>query len=280
MSETGKEVRREEDAQEAQEEAVVHRVVMFSGGIGSWAAAKRVAERHGTSHLRLLFCDTKSEDEDTYRFLADAAANIGAPLVTIADGRNIWEVFSDKRFLGNSRVDPCSLILKRELADKWMAEHYDPATTEVIVGVDWSEEHRFTRLAARKLPWVYTAPLCEAPFLTKTQMHQWATHEGLRMQRLYLLGSSHANCGGGCVKMGVGGFARLYKAWPERFAEWEANEETLRGQLGDVSILRDRSGDETTPLTLRALRERIDADRQVDLFDIGGCGCFADEDAA
>jgi hypothetical protein len=50
---------------------------MFSGGIGSWAAAKRVAAEHGTDRLVLLFSDVKGqtmdphvgEDEDTYRFI-------------------------------------------------------------------------------------------------------------------------------------------------------------------------------------------------------------------
>lgn len=60
-------------------------VVMFSGGIGSWAAAKRVAERHGTADMVLLFTDTKTEDEDLYRFIDEAAADVGAPLVKIAD---------------------------------------------------------------------------------------------------------------------------------------------------------------------------------------------------
>jgi len=102
----------------------------------------------------------------------------------------------------------------------------------------------------------------------------------LRKQRLYVLGMPHANCGGGCVKMGIGGFARLLDAMPERYAEWEANEQTMRDQLGDVSILKDRRGGTAKPLTLRALRERIESGGQVDLFDIGGCGCFVDIEVA
>ena len=65
-------------------------VVMFSGGIGSWATAKLVAQDHGTRNLTLLFADTKMEDEDTYRFLGAGAANIGAKLVVLADGRDIY----------------------------------------------------------------------------------------------------------------------------------------------------------------------------------------------
>lgn len=254
------------------------RVVMFSGGIGSWAAAKRVAEKHGTDDLTLLFTDTLIEDADTYRFLRDAAANVGGTLVEIAEGRTPWEVFRDEGFLANTRVDLCSRILKREPADDWLEEHHDPADTVVYIGIDWTEIHRFERLAPRKLPWIYEAPLCDPPYLTKDDLHDWASRDGLEKQRLYRLGMPHANCGGGCVKMGQGGFARLFYADPCRFAEWEENEERMREQLGDISILRDRRGGTTKPLPLRALRERIQGGGKVDMFDIGGCGCFSDGD--
>ena len=39
-------------------------VVMFSGGIGSWATAKRVAATYGTGNLVLLFSDVKGDAED------------------------------------------------------------------------------------------------------------------------------------------------------------------------------------------------------------------------
>lgn len=52
---------------------------MFSGGAGSWGAAKRTVERHGPDDVLLLFADTLIEDEDLYRYLEEAAANVGAP---------------------------------------------------------------------------------------------------------------------------------------------------------------------------------------------------------
>src|ERR1700726_166916 len=51
-------------------------VVMFSAGGGSWAAGRRVVERHGPEKMRLLFLDTLYEDADGYRFLIEGAANI------------------------------------------------------------------------------------------------------------------------------------------------------------------------------------------------------------
>jgi len=250
---------------------------MFSGGIGSWAAAKRVAQRQGTEDLTLLFADTKIEDADTYRFLREAAANVGGTLVEIAEGRTPWEVFRDERFLGNHRIDPCSRILKREVCDRWVTKHCELDNTVIYVGIDWSEEHRFSRLAARRLPWRYEAPLCQPPYLTKDDLHAWAEREGLQRQWLYRIGAAHANCGGGCVKMGIGGFARLLKAAPERFAEWEQQEGALRAQLGDVAILTDRRNGDRRPLPLVELRHRIEAGASCDLFDIGGCGCFVEE---
>jgi hypothetical protein len=59
---------------------------MFSGGVASWAAARRLVDRDGPDGVTLLFTDTRSEDEDLYRFLDEAAADIGVPLVKLADG--------------------------------------------------------------------------------------------------------------------------------------------------------------------------------------------------
>lgn len=62
----------------------------------------------------------------------------------------------------------------------------------------------------------------------------------------------------------------------ERFAHEEAQEQAFRDETGkDVAILRDRRGGTTKPLTLTALRHRIDgAPETVDMDDLGGCGCM------
>lgn len=249
-------------------------IVLFSGGIASWGAAKRVAERHGTESMRLLFCDTLMEDEDLYRFLPEAAANVGAPLVRIADGRTPWQVFEDKRFLGNTRVDLCSRILKRELTRSWLTANCDPSDTTVYLGFDWTEMHRMERAVPHWAPWRVEAPLCERPYLDRWELQNTLIEAGIAVPRLYQW-SAHNNCGGFCVKAGVGQFLRLLEAMPERYRAHEAREEAFRARLGkDVAILRDRKGGETRPLTMRELRERHERGQQFDMFDIGGCGCM------
>ena len=129
-------------------------VVMFSGGIGSWATAKRVASLHGTQDMVLLFADTLIEDEDLYRFIDEAASNIGVPLTRIADGRTPWAVMRDERIIGNSRIDPCSRILKRKLLEKWRDENCAVDDAVIYIGIDWSEVHRLHTVRSRTQPTV------------------------------------------------------------------------------------------------------------------------------
>jgi hypothetical protein len=242
-------------------------------------AAKRVAEQHGTDDLILLFADTKTEDEDLYRFIHEAAENIGGELVIVADGRDVWQVFFDSRFLGNSRVDPCSRILKRELLDNWIKERFAPPNVTCYIGIDWSEEHRFTRLRERKMPYVWKAPLCDPPYINKIQMLEALKAEGIEPPRLYSLGFPHNNCGGFCIKAGQSQFKKLLQEFPERYAYHEGKEQEIRAYLGrdDISILRRMVKGVRHNLTLKELREELQTGQKIDEFDWGGCGCFIDE---
>lgn len=252
-----------------------HHVVMFSGGLGSWAAARRVRDRHGPENMTLLFADTKMEDQTLYEFLDAAAQDIGARLEIIADGRNPWEVFADEKFIGNSRVDPCSKILKRKLMDKWVKDRFQPDEVVCYVGIDWSEEHRIEKLKPRKLPYIYEAPLCDDPPPTKEQIKWMARDAGIPIPRLYSLGFPHNNCGGFCVKAGHAQFKLLLEVMPERYAYHEQKEQELREIVGDHTILKITVGGEKIPITLKEFRERIERGDtgQIDLFAWGGCAC-------
>jgi hypothetical protein len=256
----------------------VNHIVSFSGGICSWAAAKRVVEKHGTEGVVLLFADTKTEDEDLYRFIDEAAANVGVPLTVIADGRDVWQVFHDKKYLGNSKIDPCSRSLKRELVDKWVKERFDPAQTVRYNGLDWTEMHRVERHKRVMLPWRMESPMSEKPYLTKDQMIEWLRAEGIEPPRLYAMGFPHNNCGGFCIKAGIDNFRLLLHTMPDRYAYHEQKEQELREHLGkDVAILRDRTGGESKPLTLKALREREECLPMPLGNDFGGCGCMVED---
>jgi 3'-phosphoadenosine 5'-phosphosulfate sulfotransferase (PAPS reductase)/FAD synthetase len=260
---------------------MIKHVVQFSGGICSFFAAKRVIDKFGKDDVVLLFADTLMEDEDLYRFLGDTANFLGVPITKIADGRTPWEVFKDVRFLGNTQVDPCSRILKRELLDAWVDEHSPGATR--YFGLDWTESERFERLQLRfeerGVPRErIQAPMIQwKPTIDKPDMLVHLTKLGIKVPRLYEMGANHNNCGMFCIKSGQAQFRLLLEAMPERYAFHEAKEEELRQFLGkDVAILRDRRGGTTKPMTLRAFRERIQGGGSHDRHDWGGCGCAID----
>jgi len=257
---------------------------MFSGGIGSWATAKRVVDKYGPENVILLFSDVKGdtdnphigEDEDTYRFIDQAAKQLGAELIKVVDGRNIWEVFKDQRFLGNSRVAPCSHHLKQKPAKKWIHENTTPGDAVIYVGIDWTETHRLAAVQRGYAPWLVDAPLTQEPYLTKEQLIEWASSEGLDIPKLYKLGFKHNNCGGGCVRAGQAQFKHLLDTMPDRYAVWEEQEEKMRDYLGvEVAILKRTTNGKQAPFTLRELRELNEQQPAlIDLNDQGvSCNC-------
>tara|TARA_R110000803_G_scaffold18124_3_gene48651 strand:- start:126 stop:896 length:771 start_codon:yes stop_codon:yes gene_type:complete len=252
---------------------MIKSVVMFSSGISSWAAGKRYAEEHGTEGMVLLFADTLIEDDDNYRFLNEAAVNIGCEVTTLTDGRNPFEIMKQRRIIGNSRIDPCSDVLKRKLLHKWQAENCDK-NTPIIFGLSWEEMNRSERLKARAPEWNYVTPLCDAPYITKNDQLAWAKSEGIMPPRLYEMGFPHANCGGFCIKAGQANFKLLLKNFPERYAEAEEWELGMQDYLEcENTILRTTVNNERVNLSLKQLREKIESEEPIDEFDFGGCAC-------
>lgn len=217
-------------------------VVMFSGGAGSWATAKRVAERHGTENLTLLFADTKVEDTDTYRFLHGAARNVGGELVVVEDGRTPFQVFHDDRFLGNARLANCSKYLKQKPCREWLEANCSPDDTTLYVGIDWTEQHRLPAIVNGWAPYTVEAPMCERPYMDKAAVLDWLKREGLRPPKAYSEGFPHANCmDQGCVRGGQAYWSRLLQTRRDVFLRTEADEQKLRSHLGkDVAMLRER----------------------------------------
>jgi len=260
---------------------IVKHLITYSGGIGSWCAAKRVVEQHGREGVVLLFADVLIEDADLYRFLHEGAKALGLEVTRISCEKTPWQVFREVRFLGNSRVDPCSRILKRELLDKWRKENCDPAIVTVHVGIDWTESHRLDRLRKKLPDWKIEAPMCSAPFMTKQQMLAELDQFGIAPPALYLEGFPHNNCGGGCVKAGHAHFRLLLKMRPHVYAQWEAEEKAMQEFLErtDATILNSRKGGKRVPLSLKEFREQIEVEHKqgllplIDAEEWGGCGC-------
>ena len=251
-------------------------LVQFSTGVASAEVAWRVVAEHGAENVVLLTADTRVEDEDNWRFGQEVADRLGCEWIRLADGRTPMEAGRDHRCVPSNRMAVCSRVLKRELLDKYRAEHFDPASTIVYVGYDWTEQHRVEAALKYWAPWIVDFPLTRPPYLYKLQLLDLFRERGIEPPRLYGYGFQHANCGGACVRGGQAQWSLLLQVNRTRYLEWEGEEETSREMLGkDVSILRDRTGGTTTPLSLRKFREGIEVQPSMfDADDWGACGCF------
>lgn len=234
------------------------RVVQYSGGISSWAVAREVIRCYGPQHVVLLFADTLVEDPDLYRFLIDSTDRFGTPLTRVADGRTPFQVFWDQKFLGNSRIAPCSYILKQLPCRRWLKENADPEDTVVYVGIGEAEKQRAPAISAGWAPWKVQFPLIGCPELTTEVLLEQARAFGLATPAMYDHGFAHNNCGGVCVRAGHKHWRRVLQVHPERFSQAEREEAHFRAIYGDVSILKDRRGGRTRPLSLAEFRQRID----------------------
>jgi hypothetical protein len=249
-------------------------VVSFSGGMGSFAEAKSCVDKFGKENVILLFADTLMEDEDLYRFKDECVAFLECELVTLIDGRTPFEIFKDVKFMGNSMVDPCSKLLKREPLNKWFTSTFTVDEAHMHLGIDYSEEHRLIGVQKRMNPYVYRSTLIEdGRIIHKDFSKQF----GIKRPRLYEWELGHNNCGGFCIKAGLGHYKALFEANPERYAEFEAKEADVYQSIGAVHpFLKKTENKVLKRLTLKEYREQYLETGNVtqkEAAEYGGCGC-------
>lgn len=260
-------------------------VVAFSTGAGSAEVLHRVVAAHGPEVVIALTADTLREDEDNWRFAREVVAFLGCRWEVLVEGRTPLGIGLAHRAIPNTRWPICSRELKIYPMHDWLETHATPETAVLHLGLDWTEDHRIDGRTVKGehqpgtrelwLPWRTSYPLCDPPQLVKAQLLDLWRTRGIEPPRLYATGAPHANCGGACVKAGQAEWRRLLYWNRERYLMWESEEEASRDVLGDVSILRDRTGGTTLPLPLRRFRERLEGDSSLfDADDEGACACM------
>lgn len=266
-------------------------VVNLSGGACSFWATDRVANRFGTADMTLLFADTLIEDAELYEMNERTAEYFGVPITRVSREVEPWDLFRREGLIGNSRVPICSVMLKREPLDEWFHLNMNPRDSLfgepdiAYVGLDWTEVNRLEDLRTSQPQWIWEAPMCEwQPLWDKCKMlDELQALFGVPLPRAYREGFPHNNCGRRCVRAGITHFVHLWNTDPAGYLDWEAEERrtraefTARGIVGDFSVLKDRRGGVTTPMTFEQLRARILADdKTLPKDEWGGCGCGVD----
>lgn len=238
-------------------------IISVGGGLSStMELPHRVLATVPRSDVRLVMARLPNEDPDVWRLCAAVSADLGVPIEYIGLDKTPWDIFWEEGVIGNSRIDPCSRRLKREVLAAWMQAHCDPATTILHLGITYHEVERMIAVRANwsHAGWQVDAPLADDPTVTREYLiAQCQTRYGF-IPRLYSMGFAHANCGGACVKAGQAQWARLLWYLPDVYAWWEQQETAFNsGRERIVAILRDRRGGMTTPLLLSTFRAQMAA---------------------
>lgn len=183
--------------------------ISFSGGMGS-AISALVAYEQGLD-FNLIFADTLIEDEDLYRFNKDIANAVGKEIIALTDGRTPWDVYLDKRWIGNTRTAHCSTELKTKPVMRWLADN-SKESDPLVLGMDWSEQDRIDRASVNWQPRPVVSLLNKFK-ITRPMFEPILRKYGIKRPRLYDQGMSITT---------VAGFA----AKPVRFSLKDFTEQT------------------------------------------------------
>ena len=187
-------------------------IVLFSGGVQSSYVAALIAKEYPKDVI-LLFHDTLTEPVDNDRFRKEVADYIGLPITKQSDGRDIWQLFDDKGFLGNNRVSICSYKLKVEQGLKFYKQLDEPFI--IYYGFSNNEYKRAQKVTARNPNLNCKFPLLERRIhkdtCIRTIVHEW----NICLPEMYTH-LHHANCLP-CVRGGKAYWTKIYRHYIDAY---------------------------------------------------------------
>lgn len=188
-------------------------------------------------------------------------------------GYDIWAVFFSLPFLGNSRVDACSKMLKREAIRKFMGIHN---TNEIYLGIKAEEiDRRLTIFKRYKEIGVKAhMPLYDFPdyFGAIDEVEFCKEYLGYS-PKSYAEGFPHNNCGDFCIKSGLKHLRRAYyynHAKIRLYAKLEYWYNIFRGCDGDFTkytIYRRVVNGVRVNVPLSVLLDEFDKEFENAMFD-------------
>ena len=213
----------------------------WSGGITSTVACKIAINLYGIKNVRLVFIDTRNEDEDTYRFKNDCEKWYGKEIETITSTKHesIQAVWRRYKALNNANGAVCSSELKRLVRQQWQKIN---KWKYQIFGFELVEAKRAISL---KLNHSETNPIF--PLLmfgySKKECIKIVQDAGIEVPRTYQLGYLNNNCfKTGCTQGGIGYWQKIQREYPDKFNTMAAMEHELTDVKNKpVTMLKDQS---------------------------------------
>lgn len=216
-------------------------IAWFSGGADSAITCWLCLKWFGKSRVRIVFIDTKNEDEDTYRFKKDCEAWWGVYIEPISSDKwdNIEEVWEHYLSLNVATGAICSTELKRIVRqDFQMRNNF----SYQAFGYDIDEPNRAINIMNHHPDSNPIFPILYE-LLKKGAAIRILQKNGIEPPKAYQMGYSNNNClKTGCVKGGIGYWQKFKIDFPDRFDEMAEREHKYTNMKGSpVTCCKDQS---------------------------------------
>ncbi len=216
-------------------------IAWWSGGVTSAVACKIAIDLFGLENVRIIFIDTKNEDDDTYRFKADCEALYGKHIENITNDEysSIKEVWIKFKSLNVANGAICSSELKRAVRLQFQK---DNNFLYQVFGFDIDEPKRAKAMTINHPDSKPIYPLLLMGY-TKKKCIEILQDLNIEIPNAYKLGLHNNNClKTGCVQGGIGYWQFMKKNFPEQFERMAQVEHELTELKGKpVTMLRDQS---------------------------------------
>ena len=231
----------------------------FSCGVTSAIATKLALRVY--SDVRIIYIDTKSEHEDSIRFLHDCEKWFNHKIEIVSSDKYAghFDVIQKKRFLNSPYGAPCTLELKKKV--RWKIEDRIGEWDGQVFGFDVSEIHRATRFQQQYPSAKPIYPLIENQ-LSKSDCLALMKKTGIELPMMYRLGFHNNNCVG-CVKGGKGYWWKIKQCFPDIFDRMAKIERNI-----GRSCIKGCFLDELEPTNLPPLVESCSLFCDPDFMDI------------
>lgn len=218
----------------------------WSGGVTSAVTCKLCVDWFGVENVRIVFIDTKNEDEDTYRFKTECEKWYGVKIETILNPRyqNIQEVWYQSLSLNVATGARCSSELKRVTRENFEKKNQ---FSYQAFGFDIDEIKRAKGMLLNNTNSKPIFPLIAA-LLNKRECIKIIQEANnlfvqITLPRTYKLGYGNNNCfKTGCVQGGIGYWQKIQTDDINKFDVMAQVEHDLTDLKGEpVTMLKDQS---------------------------------------
>lgn len=148
----------------------------------------------------IAYCKVQEEHDDNDRFFKECEEWFGHPITVLMNefyGGSIYSVF-EKNYMRTPAGSPCTRALKKQVREKFQ-RHGDTH----VFGYTVEEEERANRFIDSNNEIETWWPLIDKN-ITKENCLAMVKNAGIELPEMYKLGYEHNNCGGSCVKGGMG----------------------------------------------------------------------------